>query len=375
MLNRFFFLLLSVFLCGGGLLDAGPAAAAGDRITVEAEAYGSSRSDALLKAKREAVSQGIGTVLVSETEIKNFILQKDRVLTRTIGSVLNYKVLDAKKEDDGTYFIKIRATVSTASIRQDLAALKILLESMDKPRMMVLVKEKDGRNAETAILDYLSEKGFDLVDAAAAAALMNKDDALLDRAVKGDPVAAAKIGAANGAEYVLVGSVAKSVGEKNGMLADVGMVSGQATISARVINCSTARVVASKNARAAAAHISAETAMNTAAAKAARQLMDRKLFEKIVASFQDTVNNGAVLEVEVRGVPDYRTQKAVKKALDVEGVASLAKRSFSGGTLKLSVTFRGNADSFADKVDGRAVKGKKLVVTDVTGNRLVINLK
>lgn len=370
-MNRFIIPLLAVFFC---LAFFPGAARAADRITVEAEAYGSSRGDALLKAKREAVSQGIGTVLVSETEIKNFILQKDRVLTRTIGSVLSYKVLQEKKEGPEEYFIKIRAVVSTASIRQDLAALKILLESMNKPRMMVLVKEENGRNAETAILDYLSEKGFDLVDAAATAALMAKDDDLITRATKGDPVAAARIGADNGAEYVLVGTVTKSLG-KNGMLADVGMVSGQATITARVINCSNARVVASKSARAAAAHISGDTAMSTAADKAARELMDRKLFEKIVASFQDTVNNGVTLEVEVRSIPDYRTQKAVRKALEIDGVASVAKRSFGNGALKLSVTFRGNADTFADGIDGRAVGSRKLVVTDVTGNRLVINLK
>jgi len=350
------------------------AALAADRITVEADSYGTSRSDALLKAKREAVSQGIGTVLVSETEIKNFILQKDRVLTRTIGSVLSYKVLEEKKEGAEEYFIKIRATVSTASIRHDLAALKILLESMDKPRMMVLIKEENGRNAETAILDYLSEKGFDLVDAASTAALMARDDSLIERATKGDPVAAAKIGADNGAEYVLVGTVTKSLG-KNGMLADVGMASGQAVITARVVNCSNGRVVASKNARAAAAHISGDTAMSTAADKAARKLMDSKLFEKIVSSFQDTVNNGMTIEVVVSGIPDYRTQKKVMKALDVEGVASLAKRSYSGGALKLSVSYRGNGDGFASAVDGLAVGQHKLVVTDVTGSRMAIKLK
>jgi len=47
-----------------------------------------------------------------------------------------------------------------------LAALKILLESMDRPRMMVLIREVDGKTAENAIIAFLKDKSFDLVDAA-----------------------------------------------------------------------------------------------------------------------------------------------------------------------------------------------------------------
>ncbi|MEN8258070.1 MAG: hypothetical protein ABFS09_09455 [Thermodesulfobacteriota bacterium] len=72
-----------------------------------------------------------------------------------------------------------------------MAALKILLESMDKPRMMVLVKEESGRNAdEGAIVEYLTEKGFPVVDTATVAGLMKKDDALLKAAIGGDAMAA-----------------------------------------------------------------------------------------------------------------------------------------------------------------------------------------
>jgi hypothetical protein len=46
-----------------------------DNITVEAEGYGLSKDDALLKAKRNAVEKGIGTVLMSQAEVRNFELQ------------------------------------------------------------------------------------------------------------------------------------------------------------------------------------------------------------------------------------------------------------------------------------------------------------
>lgn len=367
-----------LFLLTFGVLLTGPARAElppleGD-ITVEAESYGSSREDALLKAKREAVSSGIGTVLISQTEVKNFILQKDMVLTKTVGAVKNYQVLQEKQEGD-TWFVKISAVVSMGSIRQDLAALKILLESMDKPRMMVLVQEDGGSKiAETAIIDYLTSKDFELVDAAAVAALQKKDEALIKKATEGDPVAAAKIGAANGAEYVIVGKVVKSVAQ-NQMLSDSGIKSGQASITAKVVNASNARIIASKSAKAAAAHISDESAKEEASEKAARNLMDQELFEKIVASFQDTVNNGTTLDVVIDKVADFQTQKAVTGVISGLEVASVNKRGFGEGRLELSVVFRGTADSFAEAVDGKAVKGKKLTVTNVTGSKIQLTLR
>ncbi|MFQ5560530.1 MAG: hypothetical protein ACE5FU_08105, partial [Nitrospinota bacterium] len=56
-------------------------------VEIEAEGLGMSKNEAILKAKRAAVENGIGTTLHSETEVKNFLLKRDVILTRTIGSV------------------------------------------------------------------------------------------------------------------------------------------------------------------------------------------------------------------------------------------------------------------------------------------------
>jgi hypothetical protein len=347
---------------------------AGD-ITVEAEGYGLSKRDALLKAKRSAVEEGIGVVLISQTEVRNYELQKDVILTKTAGSVKKYDVLQELKEQDDTFYLRIRAVVSLENIKADLAALKILLESMDKPRMMVAVREENGSYAQNAILDYLTEKEFELVDAAVVAALMQKGDHLIQRAAEGDPVAAAQIGASNGAEYVIVGKIAKSLGTST-FLSNSGLKSGQANITAKVVNCSNAQIVASKSARGAAVHISEEVAKGKAAEKAAKMLMDRALFEKIVSSFQDMINNGITISVTIKNVKDFQTQKAVRKALgELSDVVSVNKRSFGGGQLNLSVLYKGNADSFSEAVDGKTVEGKRLSVTDIAGSRVAVQLE
>lgn len=341
-------------------------------VTVQAEGLGTSADDALLQAKRSAVEKGIGTVLISQTEIKNFELQKDIILTKTIGSVKKYTILRDKQTNDGMFFIEISAIVSLSDIKSDLAALKILLESMDKPRMMVVIQEKTGKTAENTILNYLKEKEFDLVDAAAVAAQMNKGDDFINKAVQGDAAAAAQLGADNGAEYVIVGSVEKTLKETP-LLKDAGMISGQANISAKIVNCSNGRVVASNSASGAAYHVSDKVAMANAVVAAAEKLMDRKLFETIVSTFQDMVNNGILLDVLVKNVPNFKTQKDVRTLLTgLPNVASVSKKSFGNNQLQLSIQFKGNADTFSELVDGKPVTGKSLSVTDIASNRVVM---
>lgn len=344
-------------------------------ITIQSEGYGMSRNDALLKAKRDAVEKGIGTILISQTEVENFEVKKDIILSKTLGSVKKYDIVKEEKQLDNSYYLRIQAVVSLASIKSDLAALKILLESMDKPRMMVVMSEEGGKVAENAILEYLNEKEFELVDPAIVAALMQEDDRLIKKASEGDLVAAAKIGASNGAEYVIVGKITKSL-MKSKVLGYSGMTSGQAHITAKVVNCSNARIIASKSANSAAAHVSEDVAKAKAAEKAAKKLMDKALFEKIVSSFQDMINNGIPVDVTVKRVTDFKMQKAVRKVLsELSQVVSVNKRSFGGEKLRLTVLYKGNADSFSDEVDGKTVEGKKLSVTGISGDQVVIEIK
>jgi len=366
-----FTILGTLFLCASVLFAQPPI---GD-IIVQADGYGASKKAALLDAKRNAVEQGIGTVIISETEMNLFVVQKDIVISKTLGAVKKYDIVKEEKSEAGDVQVSINAVVSLASIKADLAALKILLESMDKPRMMVVIKEKHGNTAESTILDFLSEKGVELVDPAVVAALMQKNDELINKATLGDPMAAAKIGTSNGAEYVIVGNVSKSQTE-NDMLRKTGMNSGQAAITAKVVNCSNGKIIAAKMSNSAFAHVSGDMAETKATEKAANKLMDQKLFEKIVSSFQDMINNGIALDVIIKRVDNFKMQKAIRKVIgNLPRTVSVNKRRFGGGLLTLSVQYKGNADSFGEAMDGKTVKNKTFSVTDITGDKVVIDLE
>lgn len=355
------------------LLWLGSQSWASDDVEIVAEGCGNNLNAALLDAKRAAIEQGIGTVLVSQTEVENFMLKKDIVLTKTRGAVRRYEQLGSRVDEYGQC-VTIRATVSLADIREDLAALRILLESMQRPRMMVLIQGAAGKAAETEIINFLTSKEFDLVDPAMVATLQQQSADLVARAVNGDPVAAARIGADNGAEYILIGEVNNAL-QNNDVLAGSGMFSAQAQIAARVVNCSNSRIVASKNAQSAMAHISESAALQGAVLKTAQKLMDTQLFETIITSFQDQVNNGLTLEVSVRNLANFREQKQANSALmELESVQSVNKRSFSGGELAVTVMYQGDVDGFCEAVDGYPLGERRMAITEVVGNRVVIQL-
>ncbi|MBN1129851.1 MAG: hypothetical protein JXA71_12740 [Chitinispirillaceae bacterium] len=348
-----------------------PKPSSGD-IKVEAEGIGQNPSEAMLNAKRAAVEKGIGTVLQSETEIKNFMVNKDVILTRTVGAVKSVTKISESKGPDGAITVTIKAVVSKQKINDDLMALRILLESMDKPRVMVLMKESNmkdsaasGSLAETAIINFLTEKGFSLVDQAAVEQLKKQEQA--QQALNGNAAAAAAVGAKAGAEMIITGNavsrVAKGVSKKLG-----GMQSCQADVSLKVINCANAGIVTAKTEHAATAHVNPVSGGAKAIAAATKKLLDRHLLEKIVASWQDRINNGMPLAVTVSDVKTFKTSKAVIDGLPAmsPSVVTVTKRSWnqSTGLLDLEVLYKGTCDGFCESVDGKKLSdGATLQVT------------
>jgi hypothetical protein len=190
--------------------------------------------------------------------VENYILKKDKIISRAQGYVTSYEVLSEKKQDD-LYIVRIRATVSLDKIKDDLIAMQILLESMERPKLVVLVEEdyvsmdKVGMQiAGTELSSQLADKGFDLVDQAQINAVRDRDQGR--QALAGNAKAASALGQNFGAQYVIVGkAVAQDAGEA---YAGSGMRSIQSSLQLRVIQTQTGNVLGSVVKNGVAAHIS-----------------------------------------------------------------------------------------------------------------------
>jgi hypothetical protein len=368
------------FICVLMCVTAAPAVPAGggneslEPVEVDAEGMGRNSNEAMTNAKRAAVEKGIGTLIHSETEIKNFMVKKDEVFARTEGAVKSLSVISETTGPDGAVTVKIKAIVSKQQINDDLMALHILLESMEKPRVMVLVREDNvhdisssGNVAENEVINFLTQKGFSLVDPTAVKQLKAQEQ--VQQALEGNEAAAAAIGTQVGAEVVITGSAVSRVAEDLSVNLG-GMKSCQADVSLKVISCATAAVITAKSEHAAAVHISPVSGGAKAIGLAVQKLLDQHLFEKIVATWQDQINNGMPLRVTVSNVQSFKTSKAIMDGIPAlsRGVVRVTKRDWNQATgiLELEVLYKGNCDGFCSAIDNRKVSEGSVI--SVTGS-------
>ncbi len=133
----------------------------------------SARKQALRNALRDAVKQGVGVMLDSQTIVKNWAVIRDEVYSSARGFVKNYKVIKDEKKD-GSWYIEIDAEVSSGDLKDKLSALHILHQKMGNKRLMVvyhpdhpdaLPREHSAvLSALTSIPSELNQSGFRVFD-------------------------------------------------------------------------------------------------------------------------------------------------------------------------------------------------------------------
>src|SRR5205814_2613330 len=182
----------------GGSAQPAPAQVQGDMLVQVAQGEAAvldgdrpaARQKAIDDALRGAVEMAAGTRVSSTTEMKDFQVKMDQVLTHAQGFVRRYEIV--KEGMDGAVVqVSVRAFIGTAELDKDLEAMGLLMARKGMPRTMVLIAEQnigmaapraawmrgqdalvstDLRIAETTVLDALRNGGFgQLIDPEIAA--------------------------------------------------------------------------------------------------------------------------------------------------------------------------------------------------------------
>jgi hypothetical protein len=366
-----FLALLPAVLPGGGWT----AVAMAEEKTVQTEGSSTlSREDAIRQALRAAVESGVGVFLQSQTEIENFALQKDKVFSRSEGYVTRYKLLKETKAGD-LITVTVSATVSLDRIKDDLVAMKILLESMEHPKLMVLVEDGGpgpGAGMEiaaAALSEQLLAKGFELVDAEQMKRV--RTSAEVRQALAGDAAAAKSLGQQFDAQYVIVGKAATQ--EAGEAYPGSGMRSVQASLQLRVIQTQTGLVLGSVVKSGAGAHVSPQAAATAALQKTALKACDEYLVNAITGSFQNFLNNGSPVKLQIAGIGSFSDYKRVTGEIEtIERVVSSKKEGWSksGGLVLVDLRFRGTSQELAEMLDGLRMGERQLEVVDVAPERI-----
>ncbi|OGV34215.1 MAG: hypothetical protein A2020_04320 [Lentisphaerae bacterium GWF2_45_14] len=130
------------------------------------------RELALADALRNAVRQGAGVDILSESKVQNFQMEYDRVMTSSFGYVEDYEIISQNYDKaKSEYTVKLKAKVSKGSPQMDkVLALRLLVRRMQSPRVIVECKEDiagegfSGDGALTAaLLEEMAQKtGFEI---------------------------------------------------------------------------------------------------------------------------------------------------------------------------------------------------------------------
>jgi len=343
------------------------------------------RDAALEDAQKRAVEMAVGILIDSQTQVENYQLISDKILSQTKGYIKHYNIA-SETTDNGLLRVRINAEVALGQLNNDLSAIGILLGQMHKPRTMIMIAEQNvGREwhawwwgyqgeqtdigvVENTFMDVFTQKGFEFIDHAAAAKEIKVTAAYKIQNLSAEQ--AKTLGNQADAEVVIVGNaVAKLYGDVGG-----GMKSVQADLSAKAIRTDTGQVIATVTTHAAAVHITDTTAGIDALKKASNQAAEQ-MMEKILAVYSREAGGTRSVDITITGLNKTQFVK-FKDVLrnQVRGIKDLHERSFNGTTARISVDSKVSTQTLSDDLLLRDFGAFTVEVVNSTANSLELKV-
>jgi len=334
--------------------------------------YGLTKDAAVEQAKRDAVEQGLGAYMTSSTTVTATSIE-DNIYSKAQGFVKSFKIVKETKGPDGNFEITIEAQVTDMidQVMADEAALQTLLNAMNRPRIIFMVREENLIDntptdfAETKLLSMFYDKGFDVVDRQLVQALRGEQD--YEQALAGNVSAAAKIAAQLGAEVIVIGTAKISSGGKV-----YNMHSGQADINAKIIRADTGEILAVvPQARGKKPHISPSTSGVNAVNQAAG-VLGTNIISQLITKWSTQQSNFIKVYIVLKGADfmSYMTFESFLKAQTVSGIRNAYAKSLNDGVAEYEVEFEGKSQALAMGLAQTSPDGLNFKVTGLTGNRI-----
>jgi hypothetical protein len=353
------------------------------------------RQQALIQAFRQAVEEGLGTLIESSTIVQNAAVISDNIYAKSQGYVKTHEVLNEGVEaESSTYFVEVRATVNLTEMGTDLRALGILKDMMGNPKILSLIQEVSTRSGQTSMIDEsaasiaveeaLREHHFELVDREQvnkirADEMARMGDLLLNRLMD-DPDAIsrmAKRAQEYGAQYLLLGS----------SLIESETTSGtahrsNATFKCRVVDAATGEKVALTQ-KAESGKGKDRNSADMYAGQRAGRIAAEDIIPQIAQNWSRRANEGIAYVVKLYGVKSYGKQgrRFINALKGFPGVTQCTRRMWDArmGRLEVDVAFKGGtADDLLDGIFELAegIPGmENLDLEEQTGNNMNFRIK
>ncbi len=323
------------------------------------------RDKAVDNAMRTAVERVVGVMVTGSTEVENFQLKLDRILSESKGFIDNYKITSEKRSGD-SYEVSIEAEVVTGRLQDRMKAVELVMTRKSKPRVMVIFSEQAQKDAiaEAAMSKYLLSKGFKLVDAQTVK--KGRGDMNITSTSGNEKILSA-LAQRYGAEIVVAGSV--DAASNSFTVSGIEMFTNKVNVSAKVINGDTGDVIATDNESLSAPGPKGDIRKIT---EDAVGKLTGKIVEETLERWSSELTNTLTVKLIVSGLGDYQTLLSFKDHLPlvVKGFKTLYQRSYQRGEADLDMEIKGDIQGLADDLAALVLNGKKLKILELTPNKI-----
>ncbi len=370
----------------GCLMAAWPtyAAMAADPDVVEKTVTGEGwdKDSCLKNALRKALEEGGKTEIYARSQVENFQLIKDTIVTRAVGIVKDYEVLKGPEEGvGGTWYVTIKAKISKKAIATAWGEVQNVLDQIGRPKVMVWIDEKiDGELDSSSILESkieerLVKSGFDVYARKQIEAITKKESA--DAASEDNVAKVQALAKDFDCQLFIRGhSNANAAGKEDLYGVEVAFYNCDAM--AKAYYTDTAGLLASESVpltrRGARGHVThSPQAAKVALGAAGSKIVD-KLYETVMVKWATQITAGGEIRLEIEGIkagPALKLKKAVAK---IKGIEKINGPRLTRGIATYRIVAKMSAEQLAEHL----IEGdweKILEIVDIKLNRIQAKVK
>lgn len=340
---------------------------------VTAKGIASSENAAIENAKRQAIEIAVGSIVGSETIVKNYKLFSDQIVSRSMGYLLEYDVISSTKLPRGDKEVVIKAKVGTVidQLLQDKIARELLLNWMDKPRVLVLIAEENNGDSlsivsENTISSILMKNGFPALDRS------NLPDGIPIGSMA-DKMLERLYGLHNelDVELILAGRAVAAEGNTPDVMKKAKMVSVQAEINAKLIQADTGEILSTRRAQATKPHINKTNGGAEALEESAIEVTE-KIIEDVLLLWSTRQSNTVPVEIYFEGISYSKRDAILDDLTSMNDVKEVNERGFKDGTFNCRIGITTDPAQLASQMDGELIAGHYWSVTEVTTGRIIL---
>lgn len=340
------------------------------------------RDEARHDARRRAVEAACGVVINGYSNVEDFQLKKDRILTNAVGYLTSEKVIREWSENELSY-CEITATVSTGQFEADWASMFThLREDMQNPRCVVVITEDNDVDdsippkingvVQSTIEHYFLEHDVQLMDKGVSEDVKDRDIELA--ASKHDLKALAARAASFGADVLIFG---QAEARRGGVvtLGSQALRKWEVTLNVRVVQADSAQILASNTYRPSKAFTSSSTRSGDGGFKKLADEVAGDLLMDIAAAWQKTATSHRIVRLVLEGCSRSDFRRRIAPALsEIRGVRagddSVKLREVVDNIVTAEVEWAFGLDVLADTLEDLDVPGLRFEIVEQSSNRI-----